>query len=431
MTQPMRPRAPRLHPAWIVAGITFITAISAAGFRSAPSVMMHPLHEEFGWSMGLIGSAVSVNLLFYGLTAPFPAAAMERFGVRAVVVAALALIAAGAVLPVWMTQPWQLIACWGVLIGLGAGVMSMSLVATVSNRWFEKRRATVSGVLAAGAATGQLIFLPILAQLTDASGWRSATVAIGALALVAIPLVLWRMRNHPADLGVNAYGVPADEPVRTPPPVSTGAARLALSSLKDAAARPAFWILAFTFAVCGATTNGLVGTHFIPAAMDHGMAGTAAASLLALVGVFDIIGTVFSGWLTDRVDPALLLTIYYAGRGLSLIVLPMLFTDDVKPSMFVFILFYGLDWVATVPPTIALCRAYFGPERGAIVFGWVFASHQIGAAIAATAAGMVRDELGTYTWAWMVGAVLCGLAAVACLGMVRRGRVPSDVTVPA
>lgn len=392
---------------------------------------MHPLHGEFGWSMGLIGSAVSVNLLFYGLTAPFSAAAMERFGVRAVVVAALALIAAGAVLPVWMTQPWQLIVCWGVLIGLGAGVMSMSLVATVSNRWFEKRRATVSGVLAAGAATGQLIFLPITAQLTDASGWRSATVAIGALALVAIPLVLWRMRNHPSDLGVNAYGVPADEPVRTPPPVSTGAARLALSSLKDASARPAFWILAFTFAACGATTNGLVGTHFIPAAMDHGMAGTAAASLLALVGVFDIIGTVFSGWLTDRVDPALLLTIYYAGRGLSLIVLPMLFTDDVKPSMFVFILFYGLDWVATVPPTIALCRAYFGPERGAIVFGWVFASHQIGAAIAATAAGMVRDELGTYTWAWMVGAVLCGLAAVACLGMVRRGRVPSDVTVPA
>lgn len=409
----------RIHPAWWVALTAFVTAIGAAGFRSTPGVLITPLHEEFGWPMGLIGAAVSVNLVLFGLTAPFAAALMERFGIQRVVATALALVSVGALLPVWMTASWQLILCWGILVGLGTGAMSMSLVAVVTARWFVKRRGLVSGILTAASATGQLIFLPLLAWLAEHHGWRAAAVATAGAALLAIPLVLTRFHDHPRVLGVTAYGAPVDEPVSAPP-VSTGnPARAAVVALRDASRHGVFWLLVGSFAVCGATTNGLVGTHFIPAAHDHGMPQTTAASLLAVVGVFDIVGTIFSGWLTDRWDPRFLLAMYYTLRGASLFLLPSLFADSLEPSMLAFVLFYGLDWVATVPPTMALCRSAFG-ERGPIVFGWVFASHQLGAAVAAAGAGIVRDQLGTYDLAWYAAGVLCVIAASLCVAIRYR-----------
>jgi sugar phosphate permease len=400
----------RFHPAWAVAVIAFVALVGAAGFRATPSVLIRPLHDEFGWSLGTISAAVSVNLLLYGLTAPFAAALMEKFGIRRVVMFALLLVSAGSGLTVLMRASWQLILLWGVLVGLGTGSMALAFVATVTNRWFVRRRGLVIGVLTAGGAAGQLIFLPVLARLTESQGWRTAALTVAVAALAVVPLVFWRLRDRPADLGVTAYGAGPDDALPVAAPAGN-AARTALVALRNAARTRPFWLLAGGFAICGATTNGLVGTHFIPAAHDHGMPETTAASLLALVGLFDIIGTIASGWLTDRVDSRFLLGGYYALRGLSLLVLPALFSATAHPSMVIFILFYGLDWVATVPPTVALCREYFGAS-GAVVFGWVFASHQIGAAIAATAAGLVRDQLGTYNVAWYAAGALAILASL-------------------
>ncbi|WP_433307362.1 MFS transporter [Actinoplanes sp. CA-030573] len=401
----------RIHPAWFVALIAFVALVGAAGFRATPSVMIRPLHDEFGWSLGTISAAVSVNLLLYGLTAPFAAALMEKFGIRRVIMGALLLVSAGSGLTVFMRQSWQLILCWGVLVGLGTGSMALGFVAVIANRWFVTHRGLVTGVLTAGGAAGNLVFLPVLARLTESQGWRVAALTVAGVALLVVPLVWWRLRDHPASLGIGPLGGPYEEPKPIAP---AGAARTALRALGQAARTRPFWLLAGGFAICGATTNGLVGTHFIPAAHDHGMPETTAASLLALVGMFDIAGTIVSGWLTDRVDSRVLLGVYYFGRGLSLLVLPSLFAASAHPSMVVFILFYGLDWVATVPPTVTLCREYFGAS-GPVVFGWVFASHQFGAAIAATSAGLVRDQLGTYNAAWYGAGALAILASLLSL----------------
>lgn len=414
-----------MHPAWWVAAAAFLAAVGAAGFRSVPGVLMEPLHMEFGWSMGTISSAVSINLVLYGLAAPFSATLMDRIGIKRVVIAALLLIAIGSVLPIWMRQPWQLLLCWGVVIGLGTGAMAMSFVAVVTGRWFVARRGLVSGVLTAAAAAGQLVFLPLLASLSTAHGWRTAATVTTAAALLVIPVVVWKLHDSPASLGVRAYGeAVSTDPAAAPHRSGENPAVVALRTLRTASKRGVFWLLVGSFAICGMTTNGLVGTHFIPAAHDHGMAQTTAAGLLALVGIFDVVGTVFSGWLTDRFDPRWLLGVYYLGRGASLLVLPSLFATSVHPSMFVFILFYGLDWVATVPPTIALCRMAFG-DQGAVVFGWVFASHQVGAAIAAGLAGLVRDQLGNYDLAWYVASALCLFAAVMCLAVRRVAQDPA------
>ena len=405
----------RLHPAWLVAATAFIALIGAAGFRAAPGVLMVPLEDEFGWSRGLLSSAVGVNLVLFGLTAPFAAALMDRFGIRQVITCALVLISAGSGLTVFMTASWQLVLFWGVLVGLGTGSMALAFAATVANRWFVERRGLVMGVLTAGSATGQLIFLPVLAWVAERSGWRTSAVIISAAALLVVPLVIAFLRDYPVDRGVRAYGDRSAGPM-VRPPAGRGAASRAVSALVEAAKTRTFWALTVGFAICGATTNGLIGTHFIPSAHDHGMAETTAAGLLAVVGIFDIAGTIASGYLTDRVNPRVLLAIYYGFRGVGLMMLPMLLSDAVHPSIVVFVVVYGLDWVATVPPTAALCREAFG-DNGTIVFGWVFAAHQIGAAFASVAAGFVRDATGQYTIAWFGAAGMCAIAAVVSLGV--------------
>jgi MFS family permease len=419
------PRTRRIHPAWWVAAVTFLALIGAAAFRAVPGVLIDPLHEEFGWSLSTISLAVAINLALYGLTAPFAAALMERFGIRRVVVTALLVVALGSGLTVFMTASWQLVLCWGVLVGLGTGSMAMSLVATVTGRWFVARRGLVSGVLTAAGATGQLIFLPFVAAVSTRWGWRPAALGTAAAALVVAPFVAWLLRDRPRDVGVAPYGgTPEDdaEPARGNP------ARTALRGLAEAVRTRPFWLLAGGFLICGASTNGLVQPHFIPAAHDHGMPVTTAAGLLAVVGIFDVAGTIFSGWLTDRTDPRVLLLAYYGLRGMSLFLLPQLFGTDIRASMIAFIVFYGLDWVATVPPTLALCRQYFG-ARAPVVFGWVFASHQVGAALAAFGAGVIRDVTGSYDGAWYGAAALCLVAAVLSIS-IRRRPSSAETTLP-
>jgi predicted MFS family arabinose efflux permease len=319
-----------------------------------------------------------------------------------------------------MTASWQLVLCWGVLVGLGTGSMALVFAATVANRWFTRSRGLVTGILTAGSATGQLVFLPLVAWLAEGVGWRAAALVVAGAALAVVPLVLLLLADRPADVGLEPYGGPdPSAPVAAP---SGGAARAAVSALRRASHVPAFWLLVGGFAICGASTNGLIATHFVPAAHDHGMGTTTAAGLLALVGVFDVAGTIASGWLTDRVDSRVLLAWYYALRGLSLFALPFLFAEVPHATMLLFIVFYGLDWVATVPPTVALCRERFGAEGG-IVFGWVFASHQVGAALAASAAGLVRTTTGSYDLAWLGAGALCLVAAGLSLSVRARRTV--------
>jgi MFS family permease len=407
-----------------VAAVAFVTLVGAAGFRATPGVLLHPLHEEFGWPLGLISAAVSVNLLLYGLTAPFAAALMERFGMRVVAAGALFLVGLGSGLTIVMRTSVELILFWGVLVGLGTGSLALAFVATVTGRWFVRHRGLVTGILTAGGAAGQLVFLPVLAWLSTHYGWRAASLTVAVAAFAVLPFAIWFLHEYPSDLKLTAYGATEEHRGTERSQPGGGAGLRAVRALSRAARTGPFWLLAGGFAICGATTNGLVGTHFIPAAHDHGMADTAAAGLLALVGLFDIVGTVASGWLTDRMDSRRLLGAYYALRGASLLVLPFLFAATVRPSMVVFILFYGLDWVATVPPTVALCREYFGAD-GPVVFGWVFASHQFGAAFAATAAGLVRDRLGEYDLAWFVaGGLSVGAAVLSLLLLRSRRRIP-------
>ncbi|RPF23116.1 MFS transporter [Myceligenerans xiligouense] len=421
---PRPPRsAPRIHPAWWVALVSFLTILGAAAFAAAPGLLIEPLHHELGWSRATIGAGLSIQLVLYGITAPFAAALMDRFGIRPVVAVALSVIALGAFSTIWMTEPWHFVLAWGVMVGLGSGALALAFTATVTQRWFVRRRGLVSGVLTAATASGQLVFLPLLAWMVENQGWRAASIVVALACALVMPLVLLLLRDHPADVGLAPYG--SDEFAPKPPP-RRGVARRTVSALVRAARTPVFWLLAGAFAICGATTNGLVRTHFVPSAHDHGMPITVAASLLAVIGVVDIIGTIGSGWLTDRFSPRALLGVYYTLRGVALLFLPTLLAPTVDPPMILFIVFYGLDWVATVPPTLALCREIYG-EEAPVVFGWVLASHQVGAGVVTWLGGLVRDTTGSYDLVWYGAGVLCAGAAVMSL-VIRRAHRSEPVT---
>ena len=416
----------RVHPAWIAALVTFFTLVATAGFRSAPSVLIVPLEEAFGWGRDQISLAISVNVLLYGLTAPFAAALMERFTVGRVVMGALTTVSTGAFLTTFVHAPWQLVLTWGVIVGVGTGSMALVFAATVANRWFVKHRGLVVGALTAAAATGQLVFLPGLTSLSSDYGWRSIGLTIGSASLLMVPFIYIFLKEKPSDLGMLPFGAPDDwqPPVKSTMP----AAKLALVTLREASAHKDFWYLTGSFFVCGLSTSGLIGTHFIPAAHDHGMPQVTAASLLALIGVFDVIGTLCSGWLTDKFDPRKLLFFYYSLRGLSLFLLPSILFESVHPSTLVFVIFYGLDWVATVPPTIMLCRTVLGPDRGTVIYGWVFAAHQIGGSIAALGAAVLRVKLGDYALSFYISGALCLITSYFVL-QIAKGKDTASLQV--
>jgi len=408
----------KIHPGWFAVAITFATLIATAGFRSAPSVLIVPLEDAFGWSRSDISLAVAVNVLLFGLVAPFAAALMEKFGIRKVVMSALTTVSFGAFLTIFINAPWQLIATWGVIVGIGTGSMALVFAATVANRWFVKKRGIVIGLLTAATATGQLIFLPGLSHLAVTYGWKSVSITVASFSLAVVPFIFLFLREKPADLGLLPYGAPDDWQPPVPSPLGAGA--LAIDTLKQGTKNKDFWYLVGSFFVCGLSTSGLIGTHFIPAAHDHGMPTTLAASLLALVGVFDVIGTLLSGWLTDRYDPRKLLFFYYSLRGLSLFLLPSILFSSIHPSTLVFVIFYGLDWVATVPPTIMLCRSVLGPQRASVVYGWVFAAHQIGGATAAFGAAVLRVNLGDYAVAFYISGIMCIITAYFVLQIAKN-----------
>ena len=354
--------------AWVVASVTFLALISAAAFRSTTSIMFEPLEGEFGWTRSETSAAVAINLVVYGLTAPFAATLMERFSPRRVATFALALVSAGTALTLTMTESWQLSLYWGAFVGVGTGCLALVFASLVANRWFTKRRGLVTGVFSAAYATGQLIFLPALGALVMVEGWRSASLVVAVFAAAIIPVFLLGFRNSPAEIGAEPYGGVSNEPTgKAAPRTAVATLQVLFASFR----KPAFWVLAGTFFVCGWTTNGLIGAHFIPAAHDHGMPMGTAAGLLALVGIFDFVGTILSGWLTDRVNPIWLLVFYYGLRGLALFTVPFVLGPTVELPLMFFVVFYGLDWIATVPPTIELCRKHFGINQSPTVYGWV------------------------------------------------------------
>ena len=400
-------RENRVHYAWVVASVTFAVLLITAGIRATPSVMMIPLEAEFGWSRAAISAAVAINIALFGLIGPFAAAWIDRWGLRRTVSAALALLAASVAVSARMNAQWQLTLLWGVLVGTGTGFTSMVLAAIVANRWFEERRGLITGALSAANATGQLLFLPMLASLVSRFGWRSGALLIAAIAALTGVVVALFMRDRPMDLGLAPYGANRTKlgtaPVRP--------ALLPFPALKWALRRPAFWMLAGSFFVCGASTNGLIGTHLIPACHDYGIPEVRAAGLLAMMGIFDILGTTLSGWLTDRFSPRYLLSIYYGLRGLSLLFLPMTLANG-GAALIWFSFLYGLDWIATVPPTVRLTADHFGRENTGVIYGWIGASHQLGASLAALGAGVIRSSAGSYQSAFWISSALCLVTAL-------------------
>ena len=402
------------HRAWWVAVVAAMIVVGAAVLTAVPGLLVEPLHAEYAWSRSSIALASSVNMVLYGLVAPFAAALMDRFGLHRIAVAALALVAAGTFLTTVMSSPWQFTLYWGILVGAGTGAVAMTFAATVAQRWFVARRGLVLGTLTGASAFGQLAFLPVVAWTVDHQGWRPALVTLALTVFVLSVLAVLVLRDHPADVGLRPYGADPTAPAPRPAP-ATGAARRTFAVLTGALGDRRFVLLAGVFAVCGASTNGLMWTHFVPAARDHGMAVTVAAALVSGIGVFSLLGTVVSGWLTDRVDPRWLLAGYFAGRALLLAALPVLLGPDPGPALMAFVVAFGLLDVATVPPVIVLCNRYFGGD-GAIVFGWVNATHQLGAGAAAVLGGTIRDTTGGYGPLWLFAALLCVLA----VAMVHR-----------
>ena len=412
------------HPAWLTLVITFLVLLAAAGVRATPGVLFLPLEAEFGWTRSTVSLAISLNILLYGLVGPFAGALMQRLGVRRTTLLALGLLAVGVSLSTLVTRPWQLVLLWGVVVGTGSGMAALVLGATIVNRWFVARRGLAMGILTASMATGQLVFLPMLAALIGRQGWRPSILIVAAASAAMIPLVVLFLREWPRDVGVAPYG---GSFAAATPPSAANPARVALQALADGVRSRDFWLLTGTFVICGASTNGLVGTHLIPAAHDHGIPEVRAAGLLALMGMFDLAGTTASGWLSDRWDSRRLLAWYYGLRGLSLLFLPFALSAP-GTGLLVFAVFYGLDWIATVPPTVRLATDAFGAARGPVMFGWIAAGHQVGAALSALTAGWVRTTFGDYQAAFWGSGALCLVAATLAL-QVHRG-APRAVPSP-
>jgi MFS family permease len=419
-----------IHYGWIVTAVTFLTMLVIAGAVGAPGVLLLPLQREFGWATSEISGALAVRLLLFGLMGPFAAALINRFGVRRMTLTSLALICGGLLLSLAMTKVWQLFLLWGIVVGVGTGLTALVLGATIATRWFSQRRGLVVGLLTASSATGQLVFMPLLASIAASVGWRVAIVMLCGLLALAALAILALLRDRPSDVGLLPYGeTAADAQFAGPPVPARSVASAAIDALREAARTRVFWVLFLTFFICGASTNGLIQVHLISLCFDYGVPEVRAAGLLAMMGVFDFIGTIASGWLSDRYDNRWLLFWYYALRGLSLIYLP--YSDFTFYGLSLFSMFYGLDWIATVPPTVKLTAERFGRERANLVFGWIFAGHQMGAATAAFGAGLSRSVLGSYLPAFFFAGALCLIAALLILQLGRQSAAGAVKTAPA
>jgi sugar phosphate permease len=415
----------RIHYAWVIALVTFVVMLITAGVRATPGLFMVPLEAEFGWSRAVISASIAVNIALFGLIGPFAASVMDRWGLRRVVLGALALMSAAVAMSTRMSAEWQFFVLWGIVVGAGTGVTAMVLAAVIATRWFDQRRSLVMGMLSAANATGQLAFLPLLAAVVDASDWRAAALIVAGAAAVVFVLVWFFMRDRPSDIGLAPYGRPIDAPAPR-----AAAALPPLKALAVASRTRAFWLLAGTFFVCGASTNGLIGTHLISACHDVGIPAMRSTQLLALMGIFDILGTTASGWLTDRYSARHLLFAYYSLRGLSLLFLPATLLGG-GMGLGVFAVFYGLDWIATVPPTVKLTTEAFGRENTGVVYGWIGASHQLGASMAAFGAGAIRTALGDYQLAFHIAGVLCLIAGASFVVVGRQSlRSPAPARTP-
>lgn len=430
MTVPFLNR--KIHYGFLVAFLAFTTMLVAAGIRSTPGVLMIPMENDMQWSSATISLSLAINIALFGLMGPFTAALMQTIGVRRTIMLGLTICAVATACTSFIHTPLQLALTWGVGVGLGSGLIGMVVAATVATRWFVERRGTVVGLLTAANATGQLIFLPIFAFVAEKFGWRPLGLMLAGLALVVFVPIFFLMRDRPEDIGLRAYGTDPTSPIiaiRAPGnPITT-----AFNALGRASRRRDFWLLAGSFFVCGASTNGFIATHFIPACGDHGIPEVKAAGYLAMMGAFDLVGTTLSGWLSDRVNSRYLLFAFYGLRGLSLFFVPYAFGVDGIFGLPLFAMFYGLDWIATLPPTVKLAVDAFGKEDGPIVFGWISASHQLGAATIVTVAGFIRTTQGSYNNAFVLSAVLCIIAAILVLGVGRANPVEprADSLVPA
>lgn len=407
-----------IHYGWVVAGVTFLAMLTTSAALGLPGAMLQPLSREFGWTTDELASVFAVRFALFGLLGPFAALFIARFGLSRIMMVAASFIAVAMGLATLVTQLWQLALLWGLVLGCGTGLTALVLGAMVANRWFTRNRGLVVGLFAASTATGQLIFLPAAAWIIENLGWRYAVLPIVVACILVAALAWLFVRNQPSDLGLRPFGEPEDTPLEAPLPPAPLNFLAPFTTLAEAARHRTFWVLAASFFICGLSTNGLVQTHFISLCSDNGLAAVPAASVLAMMGAFDLVGTTLSGYLSDRYDNRKLLFWYYALRGLSLFWLP--FSTFTLYGLSLFAMFYGLDWIATVPPTVKLAAQAFGKEKAGLVFGWVFAAHQLGAAAAAYGAGLTRTLLLTYNPALFAAGAACLVAAV----LVMRIRRP-------
>lgn len=411
----------RIHYSWVILFIAFFSIITAGIVRSSSGVFIVPFETDFGWERSTISFAFAISLLLYGLSGPFMAALIEVLGLKKMMILAMATLLVGILLTFFMVKPWQLVLIWGIIIGLGSGLFLTVLSPYIANQWFEKRRGLALGILTASTATGQLILLPLLAMIVETHSWKWAMGLILILSVIMLAIILLFMKNSPQELGLLPYGQEEASPVnkgeQRKNPIT-----IAFQTLFEAVKVKEFWLLAGSFFICGLSTNGLIGTHFISYCIGFGFTAVTAASMLSLMGVFDLIGTTLSGWLSDRFDNRWLLFWYYSLRGASLMFLPFALSDGSYILLIIFSVFYGLDWIATVPPTVNISRQIFGIEKSVVVYGWIFAAHQLGSAVAAGGAGIIYKIFNSYSWAFALAGMFCLLASLFVI-VIKKQRI--------
>jgi MFS family permease len=400
----------KIHFSWVILFISFFSIIVAGIIRSSSGVFIESFEQEFGWDRSVISLAFAIGLFLYGISGPFMAALIEVIGLKKMMVVSMSTLLAGIILTLFMEQSWHLIIIWGFIIGLGSGLFLTVLSPYVANRWFVKRRGLAVGILTASTATGQLILLPILAIVIKNYSWQWAIIFIMILCLIMLVIILLFMKSTPKEMGILPYGL--EEELQDADVQKRNPIVIAFQGLFEAIKVKEFWLLAGSFFICGLSTSGLIGTHFVSYCMSYGIPLVTAASMLSFMGVFDLIGTTLSGWLSDRFDNRWLLFWYYALRGASLVLLPFALNEGSIVLLVIFSVFYGLDWIATVPPTISISRQVFGTEKSGIVYGWIFASHQAGASVAAFSGGVIYKIFNSYTWAFFLAGIFCLLASL-------------------